>query len=235
MKRRSFVHSLLSGSAALAAGCDLGSSGGGGSAKPVDTSTTSTASGSSTTGSGASAASSSSSSATSSPSGVVLVFGDSITRGFGVSEPYGSKLERMIKRKVVISGRDGENATGGGSSRIGGVIDKVRPAVVCILEGINDCNREKPPAGTAAALKSMVNTAKAKGVKKVIVGTVPPLTGPKAARNYLVQDLNKRIRALGVTVADIASEFSASLMDADGIHPNASGHSVIAAAFADKI
>jgi len=179
-----------------------------------------------------------SSNSSSSSSGTILAIGDSITAGYGVSDPYVAKLSRMTKRKVANGGVNGENVSGG-VSRIAGLMDRHKPTSVVILMGINDANREKSMAEAAANLGRIIDVAKAKGAKTIVIGTVPPLTGPKADRNDLVKDLNDRIRSLasskGVRLADINKKMVSGTMSSDGIHPNNSGHAVIAAEFADKL
>lgn len=215
-------------------GCSLDGSSGS-SDKKSDTQTASGASSSS----GAEIGSSSTGASDSTSSGsTVLAIGDSITSGYGVSEGYPSKLGRIIGKKVVAAGNSGEN-TSGGAGRISGLMDKYKPSTVVILEGTNDANRSKSATEAAANLGKIIDVAKSKGAKTIVLCTVPPLTGPKASKNVNVKELNGKIKSLagskGVRLADINAELGSGTLQSDGIHPNSNGHAIIAVVIAEKL
>lgn len=168
----------------------------------------------------------------------VLAFGDSITAGWGVSESYAPKLSRILGREVVQSGVSGEQ-TNRGLQRLAGVLDSVQPAVLVLLEGTNDANRDLDAGAAVANLMAMVDLARARGIQ-VIIGTLPPLRGPSAALQGKIQAINNGIRsqagAHGASVANIAGEFGGgeSLIQADGVHPNDNGQAVIAVTFSER-
>ena len=165
----------------------------------------------------------------------VLAIGDSITVGFG-AESWARKLGRFRGVEVAVEGVNGEKA-GGVAGRIGGAIARHNPTHVLILTGTNNAVNDDLNVG--GAIGSALDTAIASGVK-TIVGTIPPTTGPQAGKAGNVATVNGQIQAAagarGIRVANVNSAFGgrASLMQADGFHPNDSGQNVIAVTFGES-
>lgn len=221
----------------VGAGCSLDGSENSTADSSDSSSSSSSDSSSASTGDTAPSNSSTASSSTSS-SGKVLAIGDSITAGYGVSDAYPAKLGRILGKSVVAAGKSGEN-TDGGAARISGLMDTHKPSTVVIMEGTNDANRNKDLNAAASNLGKIIDVAKAKGAKAVVICTIPPLTGPKAGRNDNVKALNSKIKALaaskGVRLADCNAGMSSSALQSDGIHPNNNGHAIIAVTVAEAL
>jgi acyl-CoA thioesterase-1 len=168
----------------------------------------------------------------------VVIFGDSITAGFGLDQEQA--FPALIQKKadslqvpieVVNAGLSGETSAGG-RARIGWILK--RPIDIFVLElGGNDALRGVSPDATYENLKSIIEQ-----VKQTSPGTLILLTGMEAPPNmgpdYTFQFRNIYIR--------IAEETGVSLMpfildevggipelnQTDGIHPTEEGHAIIA-------
>jgi lysophospholipase L1-like esterase len=103
--------------------------------------------------------------------GVILAFGDSLTYGTGVkqSQSYPAVLEELTGIKVVNSGVSGET-TDEGLKRLPGVLDKVSPDLLILIEGGNDILRNSDLAQTKRNLASMIELAQQRGVQVVLLG-----------------------------------------------------------------
>ena len=114
----------------------------------------------------------------------VLVFGDSLSAGYGMAAPQGwvALLGKRLATqrpgwKVVNASISGET-TAGGAARIDAALERVEPAVVVIELGANDGLRGLPLVQTRANLATMVRASKASGAKVLLVGMrMPPNLG----------------------------------------------------------
>ena len=171
----------------------------------------------------------------------ILAFGDSITFGLGVSDPYPSKLARLSGYPVINAGITSQTSSQG-LARIGGLLSQHKPTHVCILYGTNDVRGGLSADSTASNLGAMIDAVQKSGAK-AIVGTLPPLPGSAINPNHqpAVNTTNGSIRTVvgskGATLADLAAEFGsgAGSMASDGIHPNDNGARIIAATFFEKL
>jgi lysophospholipase L1-like esterase len=107
--------------------------------------------------------------------------GDSITEAWALPRAnygrYGqSSAEILARFPAAISGR--------GYTR------------VYMLAGTNDVLLHLPPSETEANLKKMVELARANGVEPVL-GEIPPIYAEKGQLQPAVEELNRRIVALG--------------------------------------
>ena len=169
--------------------------------------------------------------------GVVATLGDSITRGFGVSRSYPSRLGAIVGKSVVNLGADSVTssaAAGQARSAVG-----KKPGFVCLMFGTNDVFREIPGGTVANNVRAGVDIAKA-NQSIPVVGTIPPWTR-SSFQNGLASSISGQLRAMasseGALLADVNREMgsgSGLLLD-DGFHPNDTGAQVIAFAFADAI
>ena len=114
----------------------------------------------------------------------VLVFGDSLSAGYGMaaSEGWVALLgKRLASRKpgwAVVNASISGETTAGGVSRIDQALARARPDVVVIELGANDGLRGLPLAQTRANLERMTRAAKKGGAKVLLVGMrMPPNLG----------------------------------------------------------
>ena len=160
----------------------------------------------------------------------VLVFGDSLSAGFGidVDQSWASLLQSRLQEqgyehRVVNASISGET-TEGGATRIQGAIDTFDPALIILELGGNDGLRGFPPSRTRDNLEKIVETSKASGAEVVLLGITIP-------RNYgqrYIAEFEKAFRDVATQHEVPWIEFfmegvalNEALMQSDGIHPNA--------------
>jgi len=169
---------------------------------------------------------------------VILCVGTSLTAGPGVdpADAWPARLQKRLdaaglRYRVVNAGVSGETSAGA-LRRIDWVLRQ--PAAVLVLEtGANDGLRGQEPEATRANIRAILEKARAR--------TPPPkllLLGMKALPNYGA-DYGRRFEAI---YPELARESGAALVpfvlagvagvprlnQADGIHPTADGHEVVA-------
>jgi acyl-CoA thioesterase-1 len=164
---------------------------------------------------------------------VILVFGDSISAGYGlprVEQGWVALLQARLKDQgygyqVVNASVSGET-TEGGLARLPRALNLHHPAIVILELGGNDGLRALPVAQMRGNLARMAELAEATGAKVVLVGMrMPPNYGPQYAAQFVqaYADLarDKKLTFVPFALAGIA--LSPELMQADGIHPNEAG------------
>jgi acyl-CoA thioesterase-1 len=169
---------------------------------------------------------------------VILIFGDSLTAGYGLSpeEAFPALVENQLKEagkscKVINAGLSGETSAGG-LSRIEWVLRQ--PIDVFMLElGGNDGLRGLPVEQTKKNLQSIIDKVKAKNpnAKIVITGMmVPPNMGTDYTTQFkaIFPELAKKNKAtlLPFLLDGVAGDEKLNLPD--GIHPNIEGHKIVA-------
>ena len=114
----------------------------------------------------------------------VLVYGDSLSAGYGMAAREGWVAllgQTLAARKpgwTVANASVSGETTAGGVSRIGKVLERTDPDIVVIELGANDGLRGLPLAQTRANLVRMVRAAKQGGAKVLLVGMrMPPNLG----------------------------------------------------------
>ncbi len=169
---------------------------------------------------------------------VILFYGDSLTAGYGLSteEAFPNQVEKKLKEKgktvkVVNAGLSGETSAGG-LSRLDWVLRQ--PIDIFILElGANDGLRGLPLDQTETNLQKIIDKVKVKNpkVKIVIAGMmVPPNMGPDYTTKFkkVFPTLAKKNNAslIPFLLQDVGGIEKLNI--ADGIHPNAEGHKIVA-------
>jgi acyl-CoA thioesterase-1 len=166
---------------------------------------------------------------------VIAALGDSLTAGWGVApdEAYPARLAERLRRegysyRVVNAGVSGDTSAGG-LARLEWTL-RARPEIVIVALGANDGLRGQPPSATRANLLAIVDRLRGRGIKVLLAGMrVPPNYGQPFAREFaaLYPEIGKRADAFVPFLLDGVAAVAA-LNQADGIHPNAEGHRVIA-------
>lgn len=162
--------------------------------------------------------------------GTVLVWGDSLSAGYGLrpSQAWPALLERRLQEskppyRVVNASISGET-TAGALTRLPGLLEKHRPSVVVIELGGNDALRGLTPAQLRGNLEKMVVASQKAGAKVLLLGIdVPPNYGP-AYRQRLRQTYAALAKQYNVPLLPFLLEGVAlkpNLMQADGLHPTA--------------
>ena len=168
---------------------------------------------------------------------VILVFGDSISAGYGLSTPtqgWATLLQAKLSGQgygyEVINASVSGETTAGGSARLPRALNVHHPAIVILELGGNDGLRALPVPQLRANLERMVELCAAAGAKVLLLGMrIPPNYGPEytaqfaAAYAGLARD--RKLPFVPFLLKGIA--LSTDLMQPDGIHPNQSGQPLL--------
>jgi acyl-CoA thioesterase-1 len=164
---------------------------------------------------------------------VILVFGDSVSAGYGltrVEQGWVALLQTRLKQQeyvyqVVNASVSGET-TAGGLARLPRALTLHRPRIVILELGGNDGLRALPIVPMRTNMARMVDLATAAGAKVLLLGMrIPPNYGPDYTEQFRssYSDLarDKKLPLVPFLLNDIA--LTPDLMQADGIHPNELG------------
>jgi acyl-CoA thioesterase-1 len=184
----------------------------------------------------------------------VVALGDSLTAGYGLADQMEGlvpQLEAWLKARgqdvVVQNAGVSGDTTAGGLARIGWALGPDADALIVTLGG-NDLLRGIDPAASKASLDGILKEAAARGLPVLLVSMKAPGNfGPeyKAAFDgmygelagaygaLLADDFFAGLRAAGADPADPAS--LAAFMQADGIHPNPEGVTLIVEGLGPKV
>ncbi|HXP64302.1 MAG TPA: arylesterase [Steroidobacteraceae bacterium] len=168
---------------------------------------------------------------------VILVFGDSISAGYGlphVDQGWVELLKTRLKAQgygyqVVNASVSGET-TAGGLARLPRALELHHPSIVIIELGGNDGLRALPIAQFRDNLTQLVTLASAAGAKVLLLGMrMPPNYGPQYTEQFakVFSDLarEKKVPAVPFLLTDIA--LNQNLLQGDDIHPNAEGQPIL--------
>uniref|UniRef100_UPI0008FD6EF5 arylesterase n=1 Tax=Nioella nitratireducens TaxID=1287720 RepID=UPI0008FD6EF5 len=177
---------------------------------------------------------------------VIAALGDSLTQGYGLPAEEGlvPQLERWLQERghdvrLINAGVSGDT-TAGGLSRVGWTLSDDVDGMIVTLGG-NDLLRGLPPEAARENLRGILDAATARGVEVLLVGMQAPLNyGPdyKAAFDAIYPDLAAEYDTLYVEsflAPIIDAPDPRLLMQADGLHPNATGVAVVVAALGPPV
>lgn len=164
---------------------------------------------------------------------VILVFGDSISAGYGlprVEQGWVALLQAKLRQQgykdeVVNASVSGET-TQGGLARLPRALALHHPAIVILELGGNDGLRALPLTDLRRNLQRMVELARGAGARVLLLGMrIPPnygaayTSGFAATYTGLAQSLH--VPAVPFLLEGVA--LRPELMQADGIHPDEAG------------
>ncbi len=116
--------------------------------------------------------------------GPILIVGDSLSAGYGLSAGEGwvdllaKKLAQQKNSVPVVNASISGDTTAGGLTRLPALLAKHKPSVVVIELGGNDGLRGSPVAAAKANLQKMTDAALASGAKVLLIGMrMPPNFG----------------------------------------------------------
>jgi acyl-CoA thioesterase I len=162
---------------------------------------------------------------------VIVALGDSLTAGLGLpqDEAFPAQLEAALKARgragtVVNAGVSGDTATAA-LGRLDWAIPQDASAVIVEFGG-NDALQGLPPEGIKSSLAKIIEQLQTKGLPVLLAGMESP---PNMGNDY--------VTAFAAIYPDLATRYglilypffldgvalNGSLMQGDGIHPNARG------------
>ncbi len=166
----------------------------------------------------------------------VLVFGDSLSAGYGLDVDQSwpallqAKLESLgYEHRVVNASITGETSEGG-ARRIDAALERFDPDLVVLELGGNDGLRGFPPARLKRNLATMIERSRAAGADVVLLGIrIPSNYGPRYTRSF--ENVYRELAAsYGLPWIEFFMDGIAldeSLMQSDGIHPNAAAQPIL--------
>jgi acyl-CoA thioesterase I len=168
---------------------------------------------------------------------VLVVFGDSLSAGYGLAR--GQSFPDVMQKKldadgyswhVVNLGISGDT-TEGGAARIASATS-LKPGIVIVELGGNDGLRGMPIAATRANLEKMVTAFQGAGARVVLAGmTLPPNYGANYIHSFekIYKDLATEHKAtlIPFLLSDIVTK-DMRYVQPDGIHPTADGAQIVA-------
>ncbi len=166
----------------------------------------------------------------------VVIIGDSLTEGYGISKEtaYPALVEKKLNAegvpvRIINAGISGSTSASG--------LERLRwqlknsPAIVMIALGANDGLRGIPRKATEKNLDEMIALARqSKSVVVLAEMKLPPNYGKKEAAEFeaLYSRLAKKhsVRLIPFLLAGVAGD--SKLNQDDGIHPNEKGNQIVA-------
>lgn len=171
-----------------------------------------------------------------SESPTVLIFGDSLSAGFGieVDQSWAALLQTRLKEqgyehRVVNASVSGET-TEGGATRIEMALQDFSPALIILELGGNDGLRGIPTSRVKNNLAKIVTRAKASGAAVVMLGIrIPTNYGPRYSADF--EAVFRQVSAeLDIQWIEFFMEGIAlhdELLQDDRIHPNADAQAIL--------
>ncbi|MCH9697426.1 MAG: arylesterase [Gammaproteobacteria bacterium] len=167
----------------------------------------------------------------------VLVFGDSLSAAYRLNPVDGwvNLLQRKADREKLdltfINASISGETTRGGLSRFNQTFEKNKPDIVILELGANDGLRGFPPKVIKHNLQTMIDFAQDHNAKTLLVGIyLPPNYGKhytaKFQDVYVSLSSQYQLPLIPYLLEGVGTD--QSLMQADGLHPNAKGQPVIA-------
>lgn len=158
------------------------------------------------------------------------MLGDSISAAYGirVEEGWVALLQEKLTKegygyRVVNASVSGET-TGGGLARLGRALELHRPRVVILELGGNDGLRGLPLSEVRSNLERMIEMSRKAGTRVLLVGMrMPPNYGPQYTERFqaMYADLARTHEVPLIPFLLEGVALDSSLMQDDGIHPNA--------------
>lgn len=162
------------------------------------------------------------------PAATVMVFGDSLSAGYGLKpgEGWVSLLAQRLQKekpdyKVANASLSGET-TLGGRNRIEGALKTHRPSIVVVELGANDGLRGGTVEQTRANLEAIVDACRKAGARVVLVGIqLPPNYGMAYTDKFrqVFPDVARRKKTALVPFLFEGFADKPDHFQADGLHP----------------
>jgi len=166
----------------------------------------------------------------------VLIFGDSLSAGYGIDVDQSwtallqARLESEGYEHTVVNASISGETTEGGATRIGAALEHFRPALLILELGGNDGLRGFPPARMKANLGTIIETSRSSGSAVVLLGIrIPTNYGARYTQAFenVYRELATELHLPWVEFFMEDVVLDASLMQDDGIHPNAAAQPLL--------
>jgi acyl-CoA thioesterase I len=166
----------------------------------------------------------------------ILVFGDSLSAAYGIRPEQGwvALLTQRLQAQgygyeVVNASVSGETSVGA-LQRLPRALQIHQPGMVILEIGANDGLRGLPVAAAKENLTKMVQLTQASGARVLLVGIrIPPNYGPRYTTEFadMYPEIAKQFHLPLVPFLLEKVALDPSLMQEDGMHPNARGEPLV--------
>jgi acyl-CoA thioesterase I len=165
--------------------------------------------------------------------GVLLAFGDSLTYGTGAAgnESYPAVLEQLTGHKVLNYGVPGE-ISAEGLSRLPGVLDQEKPAILILCHGANDLLRHMDKSQAAENLRGMIRLARQRGIGVMLIAA------PAFDISFKPPEFYTEVAAefgIPIDAKALPRILRKGSLKSDYVHPNAAGYRQLAEALASLL
>ena len=166
----------------------------------------------------------------------ILVFGDSLSAAYGIRSEQGwvallgQRLQAQGYGYEVVNASVSGETSGGGLQRLPRALELHHPGLVILELGANDGLRGLPIAAAKDNLMKMVQLAQGAGARVLLVGIrIPPNYGPRYTGELaeLYPQIAKQYRLPLVPFLLEKVALDPTLMQDDGLHPNARGEPLV--------
>ena len=167
---------------------------------------------------------------------VILVFGDSLSAGYGIHLEQGwvsllaSKISQLGYGFRVINASVSGETTAGGLARLPHALEVHKPRILVLELGGNDGLRSLPLASTHDNLDRMITLAQARGITVLLIGMrMPPNYGERYTTGFynMYTDLAQAHKLALVPFLLDRVALNPVLMQADGLHANEAGQPLL--------
>jgi acyl-CoA thioesterase-1 len=174
---------------------------------------------------------------------VIVVLGDSLAAGFGLAQDqsFPAQLEKALRAKghdvtIANAGVSGDTASNA-LDRFDWAVSPETSAVIIELGG-NDALQGIPPEATKKSLEDIIKRSQARGLPVLLAGMEAPRNMGKEyvdSFHAVYQDLAARHGVVFYPFFLEGVALDASLMQDDGLHPNAKGVAKIVDGITPKV
>jgi acyl-CoA thioesterase-1 len=160
---------------------------------------------------------------------VILVFGDSLSAGYGLPQGKGwvdllrQRLQQSGSPYQVVNASISGETTLGGRNRLAGVLAAHRPQVVILELGGNDALRGQSLNQVRENLVRMVRAAQAAKARVLLLGMrIPPNYGPDYTKKFQQTYAEVARQTKSELVPFVMEGFAEQreMFQADGVHPS---------------
>lgn len=166
----------------------------------------------------------------------ILFLGDSLTEGYQLTkeEAYPALIEKQLQKKhkdlKVINGGVSGATSASGLKRMDWYL-KARPEIMVLVLGANDGLRGLKIDQTEKNLSSVIEKAKERNIKVILVGMKMPTNMGEPYRTKFEEMYPKLAKKYSLRLVPFILEGVGGVPElnlADGIHPNPKGHEIMA-------
>lgn len=166
----------------------------------------------------------------------VLIFGDSLSAGYGidVDQTWVTLLQQRLREQgyehQVINASISGETTEGGATRIETAIRNFSPELIILELGGNDGLRGIPAARMKSNFEQIIERAQASGAAVVLLGIrIPTNYGPRYSTEFeaVFRQVSESLDVIWIEFFMDGIALNDALLQDDRIHPNAAAQALL--------